>query len=108
MSRKELPDPVSKCPICTINLYGTEVLNLKSTVISKITGELLTIDKSIKTEKGQKHTVVNGKPMVFPCGIYREKQGRCPWETEQQQKDLTIVHDYEKIAGLLGTMHTNE
>lgn len=93
MPRKELPDPAGKCPICTINLYGNEVLKLT---------------EPIKTEKGQKHTLINGKPMIFPCGINREKQGRCPWETIKQQKDLTIVHDYEKIAGLLGTMHTNE
>lgn len=93
MPKRDLPEPVGKCPICTINLYGTEVLNLK---------------KPVKTEKGKEHKQINGKPMVFPCGIYRENQGRCPWETKKQQDALRVVQPWELIAGLLGTMHTND
>ena len=74
MPKLDLPDPVGKCPICTINLYGNEVYKLPVPV---------------KTEKGKEHTLITGKPVIFPCGISREKQGRCPWETPKQQKDLT-------------------
>jgi len=93
MPRKELPDPVGKCPICTINCYGNEVLNLK---------------EPVKEEKGKEHKTILGKPMVWPCGINREKQGRCPWETAEEQKELTKMKPWELIAGLLGTMHTND
>ena len=83
-------EKTGSCPICTINLYGNEVLNLI---------------ESVKTEKGISIKAIKGKPAKFPCGIYREKQGRCPWETEKQQKQLTITNDYEKTAGVLGTQH---
>ena len=95
MAKKELQEPTGKCPLCTINLYGNKV--------TKLTKEL-----SIKDEKGKSYSEIIGKPVVFPCGIYREKQGRCPWENESEQKDLTVMKDFEKIAGLLGTMHTND
>lgn len=95
MAKKDLPEPVGKCPLCTINLYGNEVT-------------LLNEDTVIKDDKGKEYLEITGKPLVFPCGINREKQGRCPWETEEDQKDLTKMKDHEKIAGLLGTMHTND
>ena len=79
-------NPIGKCPICTINLYGEEVLKV-----------------NIKTAKGLKVTSITGKPEKFPCGINREDQGRCPWETNKDQEKLTITHEYEKIAGVLGT-----
>jgi|APSaa5957512622_1039677.scaffolds.fasta_scaffold148293_1 hypothetical protein len=82
---------MNKCPICTINLYGDEKLQV-----------------DVKTEKGLSVTQVVGKPEIFPCGVYREKQGRCPWETERVQKGLDVFHEHEKVAGLLGTMHGNE
>ena len=95
MAKKDLPEPVGKCPLCTINLYGNEVTKL-------------TKETAIKDDKGKEYLEITGKAMVFPCGIYREKQGRCPWETEAEQKELTKFRDFEKIAGLLGTMHTND
>lgn len=82
--------PTGKCPICTINLYGNEIQELAVPV---------------KTEKGASVKTISGKPSVFPCGINREKQGRCPWESEKVQKGLTVTQDYEKIAGVLGTSH---
>lgn len=71
-----LPDPVGKCPLCTINLYPQA--------------------------EGPP------KPVIFPCGIFREAEGRCQWETEIEQKALNEVKAFEKVAGLLGTMHTND
>lgn len=95
MAKKNLSEPVGKCPLCTINLYGNEVTKLSE-------------ETTIKDEKGKSYNEIVGKPAIFPCGIYREKQGRCPWEKEKDQKELTKMRDYEKIAGLLGTMHTND
>lgn len=79
-------NPVGKCPVCTINLYG---------------GEVIKVD--VKTVKGQKITSITGKPVKFPCGINREDQGRCPWETDKAQAELLVTHEYEKIPGILGT-----
>ena len=84
-------EPVGKCPVCTINLYGTK-------------------------ETKYEGKIVIGKPDISPCGVglYRDTPGlhrdvkekrQCPWETKEQQKKLEIVADDEKIAGLLGTMH---
>lgn len=75
-----------KCPICTINLHGEQVIKV-----------------NVKTVKGQKITSITGKPLKFPCGINRPEQGRCPWETEKEQLGLTVTHEHEKIAGVLGT-----
>lgn len=83
-------NPVEKCPICTINIYGEEILKV-----------------DIKTVKGQKITSITGKPEKMPCGIYRENQGRCPWETNKQQAELSITHEHEKIAGILGTQYND-
>jgi len=77
---------IEKCPICTINLYGNEVTKT-----------------DVKTVKGQRVTTITGLPEKMPCGIYRENQGRCPWETEQEQAGLSVTHEHEKIAGVLGT-----
>ncbi len=79
-------NPVGKCPVCTINLYGNEITKV-----------------DVKTVKGQKITSITGKPEKFPCGINRADQGRCPWETDKQQAELSITHEHEKIAGVLGT-----
>ena len=95
MPKKDLPEPTSKCPLCTINLYGDEV-----TFLSK--------DLSIKDDKGKEYLEIKGKPDIMPCGIYREKQGRCPWETIEEQRELSVMQEYELRAGLLGTMHTND
>ncbi len=79
-----------KCPICTINCYGKEILAV-----------------DVKTEKGKSIKTISGKPKIFPCGVYRPNQGRCPWETEKEQAELSITHDYEKIAGVLGSQHND-
>lgn len=79
-------NPVGKCPVCTINLYGDKITKV-----------------NVKTVKGQKVTSITGLPEKMPCGINRPEQGRCPWETDKQQADLSITHEHEKIAGVLGT-----
>ncbi len=84
---------MNKCPICTINTYGDEKYKLSPPA---------------KTEKGIAIFEVVGKPQIFPCGINRPKQGRCPWESEKDQKQLSVFKEHEKIAGLLGTMHGND
>lgn len=93
MAKKDLPEPVGKCPICTINLYGDDYLLL---------------EKPVKTDKGKEVFEITGKPFIFPCGISRINQGRCPWETVEEQKELEKMQEYELRAGLLGTMHTND
>lgn len=78
--KKEYPTPSGKCPICTINYYPPD-----------------------------------DKPAIWPCniGLFREEnrkkedQGKCPWETKEVQKQSMLVATWEKIAGLLGSMHGN-
>lgn len=81
MAKMDLPEPTSKCPVCGINQYPPD-----------------------------------DKPVIWPCGIGtgREKnlkpadRQKCPYETDEDREKLMEMQDHEKIAGLLGTQHTNE
>ena len=100
MLKETEPEPVSTCPLCTINLYGNTVLQKTDKEGNKIA--------LCKSEKGKPQYIIKGTPAVMPCGINRIDLGRCPFETEEQQAKLVVFQEHEKIAGLLGTMHTNE
>ncbi len=98
---KKIPDPIGKCPVCTINLYGDIVTS------------------KVETPKGV-FVAITGTPLKMPCGVGLERPpvgtkglkaeliGTCPFETVAEQERLKIFTEEENIAGQMGTMHTND
>jgi hypothetical protein len=86
MVKINLPDPVGKCPFCTINLYMIDGIKQPAIFPCGVRREEIW-----KNEKNQK-----------------KDPFQCPWESVEDQKELEKVLPYELVAGLLGTMHGNE
>lgn len=73
----EAGEPSDKCPICTINCYGT------------------------KETKYGGH-IIKGEPIVWPCGITgpkipinkkvkKDERFQCPFETSKEQESIPDI-----------------
>ena len=78
MPRMDLPDPVAKCPHCTVNLYSLD-------------GEPahpVKMPCNISREKG--------------IGNWKDESFVCPWETVEQQEIARHDESWGFLRGFMG------
>ena len=78
MPRMDLPDPVAKCPHCTVNLYS----------IDDKPARPIKFPCNISREKG-----VDG---------WKEDSFICPWETADEQEMNRSEERWEFLRGFMG------